>query len=279
MAKTHAVARSQPTKPTRRGRKVVLAVAVVAVVVILAVCVGLLYSGGGTKGATASSYATAMTKAFNSQSDVTVRVSGGGRKGELITRFDGTGSYESVVAGSTGGLSNGTLLSIGEDEYTKATQAALLSTMTDGAAPLPAARAKKYAKEYANVWINMAGAPLIAPYIPGHTSGQSFFTTLGGSWDKLTARVEGNTVHIRAGKVTWTMNKRSDLPTLLAVHTTHGVVLISFTYHNVPTFVAPTKSVVPPLPVNTSLSPDSYPEGFSPYVLLYGEVSAATAAG
>jgi hypothetical protein len=259
---------SAPAKKVGPRNYTVMLIGIVFIVVAL---VGVGFVGIGLNSGRLSKVLNATAAAFNKESNVEVVISGAGRPGSLSVGFDGAGNYESVVSGTDGG----TLLDVGGNEYIKASEAALYATLT-GQVPLPVSRALQYSKEYANEWINMTGAPRVSVSIPAHTSGSSFFEVLGGgsSVASVSAEVIGGvpSTVIKNAKVAWVIDSATSLPETFSEASAHGALKVKFFYGTVATLVAPDVSVIPPAPVNTSLSPKNYPSGLSAFGLVYTEI-------
>lgn len=269
--RSRAIAR--PVAPRQRvGRKVLALLAVVAAIVVLGgviLSIAALQSSSSSAGVEMRLVAKAFNKAHNAE----VVVSGGGKQGSLTVRFDSYGSYESIVRG--GGTSDGELLSVGGTQYIKASEASLYATMR-GAVALPVGRAKLYAREFANKWINMTGAPSVALTLPSHSSAVGFLAGLsGGALDETYVRNAPGLIKVYNNKSTWEINAVTNLPESYSVRTKHGSLVAIFAWGKVAELAAPVHSSEPPLPVNTSLSPDNYPTGLDPYSLVYTMVASA----
>ncbi len=186
----------------------------------------------------------------------------------LEARFDGLGNYETTLTGS--GAGDGSLLAVGTTWYTRASESSLYAAMTRGTAPLPAGRARLYASRYANRWVNMVGAPSVNPVMNSITAG-NFYVSLSGA-SAVTGRATSSGWEITTGAVQWVLNRRERL-----IGANEGSTHITLDYTPVGDLTAPSHSVVPPLPVNTSLSPQNYPTELTPVAALYSVLSRGRA--
>ena len=176
---------------------------------------------------------------------------------------------------SGGGSSDGELLSVSGTQYIRASEDSLYATMR-GAVALPVGRATLYAKEFANKWINMTGAPSVDLTLPSHSSAAGFLAGLGGgALDETYVRNGSGLITVYNSKSTWEINAATNLPESYSVATKSRRLVVIFVWGKVREIAAPAHSSEPPLPVNTSLSPDSYPAGLDPYGLVYTMVANA----